>query len=188
MKAMKAKIIAALTLLVVATLGGCRGSSDSITTQGESRQAATPMGFSASYIRTDGYHEDVRYPVVTVITAQNQLEEYYTAHKDRYFLERQTSTAPNAALGFLDMADKYDDTYFEDHTLVLILTQESSGSVRYELTKVTQNSDAVDVTVRRDVPRTGTADMAQWHIFLELDKAQHKGAKVRVTFETQALG
>lgn len=185
---MKQKVIAALTILLLAGLGGCRGSQDSTTTQGGTTQAISPIGFTARYVRTDGYHEAVQYPVVTVITTKNLLDEYYTANKERYFLERRTPLASNTAQGFLDMADDYDDAFFESHTLVLILTQESSGSVRHEVTKVMQNSDAVEVTVRRDVPRTGTDDMAQWHIFLALDNTQYKGAAIRVVFEKGSLG
>ncbi len=185
---MKQKMIAALTVLLLAGLGGCRGSQDSTTAREDTTQAVTPIGFTARYARTDGYHEDVQYPVVTVITTKNQLDEYYVANKERYFLQRRTPLASNTAQGFLDITDDYDDAFFESHTLVLILTQEGSGSVRHEVTKVMQSSEAVQITVLRDIPNTGTADMAQWHIFAELDNSQYKGAVIRVVFEKGTFG
>lgn len=184
---MKRKMIAALTVLLLAGLGGCRGSHDGATSK-ETTGGATPIGFTAMSIRTDGYHEDVQYPVITVITTKSQLNEYYAANTDKYFLERRIPVVPSTGQGFLDAADSYDDAFFKSHTLVLILIEEGSGSVRHEVTKVVQNSDTVDITVRRDVPRVGTADMAQWHIFVELDNTQYNAAKTHVDFETGTPG
>ena len=38
--------------------------------------------FSAQYIRTDGYHEDVRYPIVKIIRSVHELNDYYEKNKD----------------------------------------------------------------------------------------------------------
>ena len=38
-------------------------------------------GFFAQYVRTDGYHDGVRYPIVTVIRSVPELNAYYEANK-----------------------------------------------------------------------------------------------------------
>ncbi|MBQ9920945.1 MAG: hypothetical protein IJO52_02070, partial [Clostridia bacterium] len=66
--------------------------------------------FSAQYIRTDGYHDGVRYPVATVIHSVDELNAYYEANKDKYSLERRTDTIySDSTIGFLDACDKYDE-------------------------------------------------------------------------------
>ena len=74
----------------------------------------------------------------------------------------------------MDACDKYDNAYFERQNLVLIVLQEGSGSIRHEITDVRRHRiengalDGWDITIDRKVPEAGTEDMAQWHLFLEV--------------------
>ncbi len=124
--------------------------------------------FSAQYIRTNGYHDGVRYPVVTVIHSVDELNAYYEANKDKYSLERRTDTIySDSSIGFLDACDKYDDKYFEDKILLLVLLEEGSGSIRHKVTRVATNEEAIVVDITTIVPEVGTCDMAEWHILIE---------------------
>lgn len=130
--------------------------------------------FKAQYIRTDGGTEEASYPHHTVISSRAELDAYYEAHKDTYDLERRDTFSSDSTIGFLDACDKYDDAYFERQNLVLIILEEGSGSIRHEITDVRRHatrsgtSDGWDISIDRRVPEAGTDDMAQWHLFLEV--------------------
>ena len=151
---MKRIISVALAFILVALLTACStGGYDSV---------------SAQYIRTDGYHEDVVYPVVTVVRSVEKLTEYYHANKDRYYLERRDQVYADSSIGFLDACDKYDAAYFEDQILVLVLLQEGSGSIQHKVEDVKTDAEGkLSVSISSIVPEIGTDDMAQWHIFIE---------------------
>lgn len=130
--------------------------------------------FEAQYIRTNGYSENRSYPYHVVINSREELEAYYEANKDIFDLERKEKVYSDTTIGFLDACDKYDDAYFERQNLVLIILEEGSGSVRHEITDVRRHrnedgtSDGWDITIDRIVPEVGTDDMAEWHLFLEV--------------------
>ena len=124
--------------------------------------------FSAQYIRTDGYHDGVRYPVVTVIHSVDELNAYYEANKDKYSLERRTGTIySDSTIGFMDACDKYDEEYFENKILLMVLLEEGSGSVRHKVERVANGTDGITVEITTIVPEVGTCDMAEWHILIE---------------------
>lgn len=126
--------------------------------------------FHAQYIRTDGYHEGVEYPVATVIRSVEELQTYYEKNKSLYALERRSDPASDSTIGFLDACEKYDENYFAKHALVLVLLQESSGSVRHEVKDVQflGETEALEIEINALLPEVGTCDMAQWHILVEV--------------------
>ena len=137
------------------------------------------VDFQAQYIRTDGYRENAEYPAVTVIHSRQELESYYEANKDLYDLERRKEVYSDTSIGFLDACDQYDDAYFAQSELVLILLEEGSGSVRHQVSSVWRQ-DGLRITVERQVPEVGTCDMAQWHIFLEIPKGSDPSGAERI--------
>ncbi len=127
------------------------------------------VDFDAQYIRTDGYHEDALYPAVTVIRSTIALNRYYHQHKDLYDLERRDHPASDSTIGFLDACDRYDEAFFQDKALLLVLLEEPSGSIRHKVTSVQQRADGkLSVNISPIIPEAGTDDMAQWHIFVEV--------------------
>lgn len=132
------------------------------------KNKAEERDFSVQYLRTNGYNDGVRYPVVTVIHSVDELNAYYEANKDKYSLERRTGTVySDSTIGFLDACDKYDDEYFEDKILLLVLLEEGSGSVRHNVERVATNDDEIVIDITTIVPEVGTCDMAEWHILIE---------------------
>ena len=136
--------------------------------------APEAYAFDAQYIRTDGYSDDRSYPYHAVISSKAELEAYYEAYKDIYDLERREVVYSDTSIGFLDACDKYDDAYFERQNLVLIVLQEGSGSIRHGITDVRRHrledgaSDGWAITIDSKAPEVVTDDMAQWHLFLEV--------------------
>ena len=142
-------------------------SNESVVQEASTKSVA----FEAQYIRTNGYHESMEYPVVRVIHSAEELKEYYKSNKEVYDLERRDKVYADTTIGFLDACDKYNESYFKNQVLVLVLLEEGSGSIRHEVTEVElvqidQEQDlAVNITTK--VPEIGTDDMAEWHIFVE---------------------
>ncbi len=126
------------------------------------------VDFGVQYVRTNGYHEDVEYPVVKIIRSVEELNEYYENTKDKYDLGRKENVYADTTIGFLDACDKYDEAYFEEQILVMVLLEEGSGSIRHNVDNVKLGTDGkLYVSIRTISPEVGTADMAEWHILIE---------------------
>lgn len=148
----------------------------------------TEVPFGAQYIRTDGYAEDAAFPVVRVIHSIKDLQDYYTQQKDRFDLERRETYGTDYTIGFLDACDKYADSYFEKNYLILVALQEPSGSNRHEIRQVIVDFGEQDTEIWLDriVPEVGTDDMAQWHLFVELER--HGVTKTQAEVEVYING
>lgn len=131
-------------------------------------QLAHPQ-FAAQFIRTNGYDASRRYPIITLITGADELLAYVNAHKTEYDL-----------VGFADAVQAYDAAFFENHCLALLVLEEFSGSVRHEVEDVVMDDAMVRIEIVRHLPQMGTADMAQWHIIVELP-AEAADAALSVT-------
>lgn len=138
--------------------------------------------FDAQYIRTDGYHDNIKYPKVTVITSKDELDEYYNANKDLYFLDHVDKVYSDTTIGFIDACEKYDNEYFEDNILILVLLEEGSGSIRHEVKSVKTSGSNVEIDIEVNIPEECTDDMAEWHIMIEADKDSgiEKGDNIKV--------
>lgn len=137
------------------------------------------VSFESQYIRTDGgYYWDGIYPATVFINSVDELKEYYRTASAYFDLERRTEVYSDTSIGFLDACDKYDDEYFKVKTLVLVLLQEGSGSIRHSVRSVESDGNEVFISIRRITPQAQTCDMAQWHIFVELNKNTATTARV----------
>ena len=126
----------------------------------------TAVTFDAKYIRTNGYHADVAYPFVNVIRSAQELSAYYEQYRSQYDLERKDNSR-----GFLDACDQYEASFFAESALLCIVVQEGSGSIQHCVRAVTADADGkLAVDIHRLIPEVGTADMAQWHILVEVPK------------------
>lgn len=161
--------ILALFLSLLLCLVAC-GDQEAAGGTDQSTPAPEAYAFDAQYIRTNGGSDETSYPYHTVISSRAELEAYYEAYKDTYNLERREKVYSDSTIGFLDACDKYDDAYFERQNLVLIVLQEGSGSIRHEITDVRRNMEngGWNITINTKAPEVVTDDMAQWHLFLEV--------------------
>lgn len=166
-----------VALLAALTLTACNeGCSDPPLPENhaEEQTAEAPakpqmLAYAASYVRTDGYHDGETYPKTAVITSRAALDAYIRDNRDRYDFSHKETVYADTTVGFEDAAAAYDDAWFADHTLVLVLTEEGSGSVRHRVDGVSFGAGTVTVFLTRLVPEVGTDDMAEWHILLALD-------------------
>ncbi|MCL2164713.1 MAG: hypothetical protein FWH55_10075 [Oscillospiraceae bacterium] len=130
--------------------------------------------FSVRYIRTNGYIDGAKYPVINVINSRYELEQYYNQYKDTYDFASQRSGLPdfkeyvNASIGFADAMEGYPDEFFRDNYLVIVMLEEGSGSIRHKVERIDENGN---IFTTRLVPEIGTADMAEWNILITLNKS-----------------
>ncbi len=132
--------------------------------------SAQEQKFTAQYIRTDGYINGQEYPYYVVIRSVEDLNRYYSQNKDIYDLEKKEKVYADGTIGWLDAIEKYDDEYFKANDIIMMVLEEGSGSNRHEVKSVIKNPDgSFAVDIQRNVPEMGTDDMAEWHIFLEIE-------------------
>ena len=136
------------------------------------KEAETAVPFRAQYIRTNGSGDGVvLFPCVRIIQSPWELENYYTAFRESFDLERREKVSEDFTIGFLDACDGYDETFFQENYLIFVLLEEGSGSIRHQVSGVERTEDKkLAISIDREVPETGTDDMAQWHIILELSR------------------
>ncbi len=150
--------------------------------------ASNTPEYTVQYIRTNGYVEGVDYPYTVVINSIDELRAYIAANEDTYDFSRKEKGYSDTTIGFLDAVDKYDDTYFETSLLILVVLEEGSGSIRHEVTSVDVSplqSAPYSISIKRITPELGTADMAEWHIIVEVEKgtAILQSDSINVTFQ-----
>lgn len=95
---------------------------------------------------------------LTLINDAESLKQYYRPVDMRF----------NETL--FDYLSSIDETFFETKSLAIIGFTEPSGSIRHHVSdiEIAQNHAVIKIT--RNVPEIGTADMAGWHIIVELPK------------------
>ena len=124
--------------------------------------------FSAQCIRTDGGMDGMTYPQVVIIDNEKELEKYYEQNKEHYSLEHRDQVYADTTIGFLDACKMYDEKYFVDHNLVMVLVEEGSGSIRHKVTSIRWTGEHWEISIKRETPEWCTDDMALWHILIEM--------------------
>lgn len=62
---------------------------------------------------------------------------------------------------------RYDDAYFAEKALVLVVDTVKSGSVKVQIASITVTEEEALVTLSRQAPQYGTDDMATWLLWCE---------------------
>ncbi|MBQ8624053.1 MAG: hypothetical protein IJ424_06775 [Oscillospiraceae bacterium] len=132
------------------------------------------------YIRTNRIAGEFANNTIVLIESAEELAEYYEANKETFDLERKEVVYSDTSIGFLDACDTYNDEWFENNNLLMVILSEGSGSVRHKITSVTvRNYDlisfnaedfALQINVQRFAPEVQTCDMAEWHIMIGVPK------------------
>ena len=134
-------------------------------------------GIEAQYLRTNGYREGVKYPIVKIIRSVEELNKYYEANRGRYDMG-----------AFPAACQKYDETYFKDRILLIVVTEAGSGSIRYQVTGAALTGDVLTVDIDVQDPGVGTCDMAEWHILIEPAAGVDVADEAHVSVKLHAAG
>ena len=106
---------------------------------------------NAQYIRMQ-YRGGRSSPSITVISSVNDLGDY----------------------GIIDISGRSVDTlrsysadFFDNNFLIIVFVQESSGSIRHDVTGIDEHGI---IAINRIIPEIGTSDMAAWSIIIERNR------------------
>jgi len=153
-----------------------------VTAAVKSMKPAVPL-VPAQYVRANGPYDEPKQKTV-VIESKRQLDDYYRANRNP---ERENwkpgkydfDYAYDDSKSFAEAMEKYDDAFFEDHLLVLAVLVESSGTIRHMVTGVQGNV----ITIRKFLSYPATEDMANWHIMVEISRADWDGKAFELALE-----
>lgn len=120
------------------------------------------------YIKTN--YVDKMNGQTLVIETKEEQEEYLNKNKKQYGLGYMEKVYSDSTIGFEDAIAEYDDEFFKNHNIVLVLLTASSGSIRYKVTNINLIDGVMDVNFIKKSPELVTCDMAGWHIIIETEK------------------
>lgn len=117
--------------------------------------------------------EYLELPYTVIIESSDELRNYITETESKFDLSRKTKVYADTTIGFLDAVDKYDDEYFKEKSLIIAVTGQPSGSIRYKDATLICSPDGklCDTLILTEFhPHEGTDDYAHWHIIVEAKK------------------
>jgi len=126
--------------------------------------SAKELEFKAIYERSPHYDSSKKYPIITICKSKKDLNEHEGKVKG-LTVSMLSYTSENNDTDI----SKYDDKFFTKKALIAITLDESSGSVRHNVKKVVKDGNEIMVAIERKIPELGTADMAEWNIYVELN-------------------
>ncbi len=88
---------------------------------------------------------------------------------------------------FLEAIARYDETYFETGKIAIVIVTEPSGSNRHAFHGAYFKDGTLELHFERIIPHIGTADMATWHLVVELDKEDHAADEITYRFTKTIL-
>ena len=136
-------------------------SSRVIRAAAKSIRAAQPV-VPVQYIRANGSYDVTRKAVA--IVSRQALAEYYESNRANFQFDLDYQHPD-----FHEAIAKYDDAFFSGRYLVVVVLCAHSGTFRHIVTGIT---DGV-IRIKCVTAGVATADMASWHILLELGKSAY---------------
>jgi len=115
----------------------------------------TDLQYKTEAIKTHIYKEDIQESVVDIINNISDLNKYIADYSDNILNEKLS---------------KYTEEYFTTKSLIIVTKPESSGSNTNEINRIEKTNNTLNIYVERQVAEIGTADMAMWHLIIELEK------------------
>ncbi len=143
---------------------------------GDAVIAGDPIETKSHVVRTNGYVDGEKYPKTVVITSRAELDKYYEDYKDVYEL----GSAFSSAVTFWLACSGYDDAFFAEKNLVLIVLESGTGMINYTVTDAFYGNGFLSVNIDAATPEVHTTDMAEWHLILETSKIVKPEDKVAV--------
>lgn len=121
--------------------------------------------------------ESERKPII--IRSVEEKNAFLEEYKDR-FNNGFSGDGERIEGKFLPALAQYDESYFKEHSLVIILHEESSGSYSNTVTHVSYKDGAATVYLFRDTQEgfLVTGDMREWQYVIELDAREITSVEV----------
>ncbi len=172
-------LFSVLLLLVLAACGGGEKEDNERTGKYDMYEdvvledVRASDGLDAQYIITGSYSESITYPMVTWINSQESLDAYCEEYKDVFYLEDRLGTDIYSTIGFLEACDRYDEAFWAEKDVILVVLSEGDGMCRHVVVGLTESEEGKwIVAVRRLNSIMHTAEMVEWHLMIEVPKGQ----------------
>ena len=123
-----------------------------------------PGDGAVRYIRSYGDYRSIATPIIELISSKADLERFYAGSST----SNRGSINSGTPGEFRDVISMYSEDFFNDRYLVIVIIEENSGSIRHRVDGVSGNGN---IAITRMLPEMGTSDMAEWHIWIELDRS-----------------
>lgn len=131
---------------------------------GVSDSSETELTYPATYIRTDVYGEDSSiYPRTEVISTRDELEKYTSDNESTYDFATHTYS-----IGFYDAVTKYNESFFEKSSLIMIILKEERSSYTHGNRGFSKTDSGYSANLIRFTNNAGDESSAVWHIIFEL--------------------
>ena len=110
------------------------------------------IGFSVTSHKSTNTPSGIMFPQIRVINSLEHFNNYINEFDNEFSDERQ----------------KYDEKYFTEKSLIVLLLEEGSGSITHTINDLVMSDDGkLYVYIDVNVPEAGDCAMAYWHIFIE---------------------
>lgn len=137
------------------------------------------------YVRTNGRAPDAEFPSSLIIRSKQELLDYYENNKTYYNMDSSWDESP----AFRDAIERYDDAYFAERELLIVLMEEPSGSIRHKVNcmwdVIIEGERIYNISITSFKSMYGDSDIAQWHILIELPEWFHTdpGEEIPLVFK-----
>ncbi|MBR5544414.1 MAG: hypothetical protein IKU66_02965 [Clostridia bacterium] len=110
------------------------------------------IGFSVTPHKSTNTPSGIMFPQIRVINSLEHFNNYINEFDNEFSDERQ----------------KYDEKYFTEKSLIVLLLEEGSSSITHTINDLVMSDDGkLYVYIDVNVPEAGDCAMAYWHIFIE---------------------
>lgn len=165
----KKRIVFVGIVLSVLCLAACEGSQ------------IKNYEYEVYYVRNSLRSDDEVYPSANIFRSLEEWEDFYKEYPDG------AQIVPVNTKELNKVCKQYDEAYFEEHDLIVLMIDETSGSNSLEMKKVyyDKKNGQWQLTVKRHMAKGGSDDMVMWNILVELDagKVIEEGEEVEVILE-----
>lgn len=96
---------------------------------------------------------------ITLISSKSEIDDYLT--------EARFASASDE---FLEKANGYEESFFENKMLIILNIRESSGSNEISIKSVDIQETAIEVTMKRKEKSISDGSLRDWSFFIEVDK------------------
>lgn len=156
-------------------------TENSGSTLADTQESSATVPFEWNGIRTNSMVETkTHYPHALLISSKAELDRYYEDNCDIYHMGRVDKVYSDTTIGFLDEADKYGEDFFEENCLILVVTENASGSIRHSVEEVAVTEQRTVITLKENSPEILTDDMANWHLFISIAKKDIQIGKIEI--------
>ncbi|CAF1555462.1 unnamed protein product [Didymodactylos carnosus] len=141
-----------------------KSEEESISGSGTVESSLSFSDVKTYNIQTHGYHNNIKFPLSTVIQSENELENYYKVFENEYHKMDEVKQC----LGGIT------NVFFEKNTLLVCSTHATSGSHRYRIQDVNVVNGKVNIKISHTSPQVCTCDMAEWHLITVIPNGKLK--------------